>query len=131
MALDQGKIKLFEKRLLNEKGRLEKELDQIADKDKHLADDYDARFPNYGKEEVGSTDEFQDAIEAFDTAIGIENELELRLLDVNKAIEAIRDDNYGLCKNCNEPIPLERLEANPAARRCIKCRTIKESKNQT
>ncbi|MHC4397548.1 MAG: TraR/DksA family transcriptional regulator, partial [Planctomycetota bacterium] len=93
---------------------------------KSPGDNYSARFPNYGREEVGSTDEFQDAIEAFDAAIGIENELDLRLGEVNKALEAIKKNKYGFCKNCGEKIPLARLEANPAARRCVKCRSIKD-----
>jgi len=130
MSLTQDQIKKFESRLLDEKDRLEKELSKFAEKSKSLDGDYSARFPNYGREEVGSTDEFQDAVEAFDAAIGIENELELRLVEVNKALEAIKKNTYGLCKNCGDKIPLARLEANPAARRCIKCRTTKEQENQ-
>ena len=44
---------------------------------------------------------------------------------VHEAREALRpmdDGTYGFCEACAAPIPFERLEAIPHARRCVGCR---------
>jgi RNA polymerase-binding transcription factor DksA len=46
---------------------------------------------------------------------------ELRGLDV--ARERIADGSYGTCIECGGDIGFERLRANPAAERCIRCQT--------
>lgn len=46
---------------------------------------------------------------------------ELRALDA--AHERIADGSYGTCIECGGDIGLERLRANPAAERCIRCQT--------
>ena len=45
----------------------------------------------------------------------LSDHLELRLRDVNNALKRMEDGTYGICEVCKEPIPLERLKANPAA----------------
>jgi RNA polymerase-binding transcription factor DksA len=37
------------------------------------------------------------------------------------ALTRIDNGTYGTCTNCGERIALARLEAEPAATRCIKC----------
>ena len=46
---------------------------------------------------------------------------ELRGLDA--ARERIADGSYGTCIECGGDIGFERLRANPAAERCIRCQT--------
>ncbi len=46
--------------------------------------------------------------------------LEKRLTDVNLALTKIKAGTYGFCEISGEPIEPERLEANPAARTCMK-----------
>jgi DnaK suppressor protein len=121
--LTQDQIKYFERKIIEEKERLEKDLAQFAKKKKGVDADFDAKFPNYGKEDFGDTDEMQDAIEEFDAAIGIEDELENRLREVILALEAIKQGRYGVCQNCGEEIPTARLEANAAALKCVRCHT--------
>lgn len=43
------------------------------------------------------------------------------LEDVEAAIERLTNGTYGICERCGEPITPPRLEAKPAARRCIAC----------
>lgn len=43
------------------------------------------------------------------------------LANVDMALERIREGTYGACENCNEPIPLARLQALPYATSCIDC----------
>jgi RNA polymerase-binding protein DksA len=40
---------------------------------------------------------------------------------VQSALERFEAGRYGFCKECGVEIPLERLEANPAATRCAPC----------
>ena len=46
------------------------------------------------------------------------------------AIEAARgrmsDGSYGECVDCGQPIPVERLKAQPTAQRCVACQTAYE-----
>jgi RNA polymerase-binding protein DksA len=44
-----------------------------------------------------------------------------RLTDLDDAIKRLDAGTYGVCENCGEPIPADRLEARPSARTCIAC----------
>lgn len=46
--------------------------------------------------------------------------LDIRLDEINDALEKIEKNNYGVCETCGEEIEEDRLEANPAARTCKK-----------
>jgi YteA family regulatory protein len=52
-----------------------------------------------------------------DIALLEQEELHLRRIDA--ALEAIANGTYGICAACNEPIPLERLDAVPDTLHCI------------
>jgi DnaK suppressor protein len=43
------------------------------------------------------------------------------LAEVDAALERMEIGTYGVCEGCGEPIPPARLEARPAARRCVTC----------
>jgi RNA polymerase-binding transcription factor DksA len=43
------------------------------------------------------------------------------LVDLDRALERLRDGTYGTCERCGQPITSERLAARPAARTCIRC----------
>lgn len=57
-----------------------------------------------------------DQIEELATNVPLVEELEVRHLDVTEALDKMDEGVYGLCEVCNEPIPLDRLKANPSAR---------------
>ena len=63
----------------------------------------------------------EDATELFtrQRSLAIQMELQRELAQVNHALERVEAGQYGLCEACNEPIPVERLEARPAATLCI------------
>ncbi len=44
-----------------------------------------------------------------------------RLSELDAACERLRNGAYGTCEVCGVPIPPARLEAQPAARRCVSC----------
>ena len=60
-----------------------------------------------------------DTLEELATNVPLVEELERRYKDVVDALEKITAGTYGLDENTNEPISLERLRANPAARTAI------------
>lgn len=41
--------------------------------------------------------------------------------DVDAALMGIAEGSYGVCIDCDESIPVERLRAHPMARRCTSC----------
>ena len=49
------------------------------------------------------------------------------LASIEKALDRIREGNYGLCEGCSEKIPLARLSALPYATLCIECQRAAES----
>lgn len=109
----------LKKALDAEKARLEKSLAGIARRDKKDASNWDVNFPQMGEGQDASSsmmEESADEVEEYETLLETEDALESRLRDVNRALDKMRDGAYGACENCSQPIPEERLRANPAAR---------------
>ena len=46
---------------------------------------------------------------------------ERHIEEADAALARLEDGSYGICERCGRPIPLERLEARPAARTCVTC----------
>jgi RNA polymerase-binding protein DksA len=44
------------------------------------------------------------------------------LADIDSALKRIEEGTYGTCVTCGQEIPLQRLEAYPAASLCIDCK---------
>lgn len=51
--------------------------------------------------------------------IALNEHAEKELEDINKALHAIEEGTYGICKECGTDIPFERLQAMPTADHCI------------
>jgi len=49
------------------------------------------------------------------------------LAEIDAALARIEEDRYGLCVDCENEIPLRRLEAEPAALRCVACEALHEA----
>jgi DnaK suppressor protein len=48
------------------------------------------------------------------------------LLQIEEALERIREGTYGICDDCSKAIPLVRLQALPYATECIECKRKSE-----
>lgn len=46
---------------------------------------------------------------------------------VSEALRRIQTDSYGLCTDCEAPIPFERLKVEPGALRCVACESAREA----
>jgi len=52
--------------------------------------------------------------------VGKQEVLLEKLRAIGEAEEELAAGTYGLCRECGEPIPLERLEVRPYATRCVR-----------
>lgn len=59
--------------------------------------------------------EDEDALEGIDDVLLAEKQ------QIEAALTRIDNDTYGYCVECDEEIPLKRLEAMPTAAKCISC----------
>ena len=136
--LDMNKkiLKQLQIKLEEMKRTLVEQLQSFAKKDPNLKDDWDSRFPKF---DHGSLEEAADEVEEYSTRLPIEHSLELKLRDVNLALEKInpsagsgrapsakfrvKKTKYSLCEKCGKPIPQKRLKVSPEARLCLKCQS--------
>jgi RNA polymerase-binding transcription factor DksA len=112
---------LTEEQLDELRGALEAEKDaveeELSDHGVSVDSDWQGTSSSHG-EEADSTDA-ADNIEELVTNVPLVEELEKRHKELVAALERMDDGSYGLCENGGEPIPYDRLEANPAARTCL------------
>ena len=48
------------------------------------------------------------------------------LESIDRALARVETGDYGRCEDCDEPIPLERLEALPTTTTCVECSEERE-----
>ena len=113
--MNEDIIKELKSALEKEKALLTEELRSFAVPDKKLKGDWDTKYQNIGSD----WDENAQEVTEYATKVPIEHNFELRLLDIEKALEKIGKNSYGICEKCGEPIDVERLRANPEARNCV------------
>ena|ERR1700722_12255558 len=115
--LKQDEIEELRGALEAEKDSLEEEL---ASYGRVMNDSGDWQGASIGFEgEEADPIDAADQIEELATNVPLVEELEERHKAVEDALEKVDNGTYGSCEECGEDIPLERLEANPAARTCI------------
>jgi DnaK suppressor protein len=107
----------FKEKLEAERKLLEKELNELGFKNTEgewevSAEQMDVATPQQDANEAG------DRVEDFEEREGESKALQARWMEVEHALEKIKNGKYGLCEVDNAPIESERLEANPAARTC-------------
>jgi DnaK suppressor protein len=61
------------------------------------------------------------------TALRIRDRESMLIHKIRKSLEDIQNGEYGICEDCGRDIAIERLEARPVARRCIRCKTKQEN----
>ena len=123
MTLEKTLIKKIEENLEKEKKSLEEMLKSFAKKKKDNPDDWETKFPDF--KAGGVLDEEADEVEEYASLLPVEQALEVKLQNVRRALEKIKDGKYGECEVCGKIIEKERLEIIPEAKTCGK------HKNQT
>lgn len=117
--MDKETLQQLKKKLEGQKAKLEKELETIAQKDPKFKGDYDTRYPDFGIHQ--GPDESALEVAAYESTLPIEYALELKLLEINRALEKIAKGKYGQCEKCGQEIDAKRLVAKPEATTCAQC----------
>jgi DnaK suppressor protein len=106
----------FKQKLAAEKLNLENQLNDLGKKNPNNPNDWEAKPSD--DSDISFRDEIADRFEEQDERKAMELSLETDLQDLNLALSKIAAGTYGLCEVDQQPIELDRLEANPAARTC-------------
>jgi RNA polymerase-binding transcription factor DksA len=114
----------FKVRLEEHLARLTAELSAIASHDAHT-DDWEALPVGADQAEPDQNDE-ADVVEEWNERRAVVAALEMEYHDVKRALRKMSEGTYGICEVSGEPIEVERLEINPAARTCIAHREEEE-----
>lgn len=112
-------LKRLEALLLAHEARLTKDLLDIADEDPANPGTYLAKHMETG----GDTDD-DNGVEstALSDDMPVVEELQEELRDVRKALIMMKKGTYGICKYCEKPIDIKRLEARPESSSCVACK---------
>lgn len=111
----------LKKQLEKERKRIIKELKGFAKKDPKIKGNWKSRFPVNEDSNDNTEEAAADRVEEYSTALPIEHSLELKLKNINLALEKIEKNKYGICENCKKKISIERLKICPEARFCLRC----------
>lgn len=113
---------LSQKEIENFKSQLEEDLkgvkEQLATVGRINPDnpkDWEPTKADFNIPEADKNDQ-ADEIEEYEERSAILKDLEIRFNEIKDALGKIENGGYGICEKSGEPIPKERLEANPAAR---------------
>lgn len=110
-------INEFKKKLEVKKQEVTQELLTFADKTNKSTDNFDTVFPDYGQH----PDENAQEVSTYEDMLPVERILESDLWRINKALEKIEENRYGICDNCGQKVDIKRLEVYPEAATCIQC----------
>ncbi|MFQ5649700.1 MAG: TraR/DksA family transcriptional regulator [bacterium] len=117
--MTREEIEEFKQILLEKRNELLKDLDQFKDRDA-AATLKDSSGENsaysFHMADVGT-----DNMER-EKAFFLASREGKYLSHIEQALERIDDGSYGICPDCSQPIPRERLLAVPTATRCVPCK---------
>lgn len=121
MALSAAQLKHFEKRLLEERAALQRELQRYTGAE--AADDDQEQSGDLTKVPYHSADLGTDTMDAELDALNATRE-SAELAEIDAALQRLYQtpEKFGMDENTNKPISLERLEVIPWARTDLKKR---------
>jgi RNA polymerase-binding transcription factor DksA len=117
----------FERILLEERGRLLKEMGHLEDTvlNRSLRDSSgELSGYSFHMADIGTDAMEREKAFLFASAEG------RALLDVNDALRRLYNGEYGMCESCGRPISVARLEVVPQARLCVRCKEKEERGRQ-
>ena len=97
--MDKKLIEELKVKLEEQKKSIEKELETFAKKDDIPKGDWETKYPN---RENGNMEEEADEVQEYGNLLPVEHSLEVKLKDINSALEKIRNRNYGICEKCGK-----------------------------
>jgi len=115
------KIEYFKKRLLEDKNRLTLQMESLGKRDPNRPGHVEVTYPESGS---NSEDDNAGEVTEYANELSIEARISSELRDIDDALKAIENGNYGICKYCKKEIEEKRLEARPASSSCIACKKL-------
>lgn len=113
--MDKKRLKMFHDRLVTERAALRGVVDRNEDYGREA--DIEATQDPADKASNSYTKELLFSQSTNDRHI---------LSQIEEALQRIRDEEYGVCSNCDKEIGPKRLEALPWVRFCITCQDLSE-----
>ncbi len=112
--MEQAQLEFYRK-LLQDKldellGEADKTLEEMTDTDDHFPDPTD-------RASVESDRSFE---------LRIRDRERKLIRKINKALQRIEENTYGICEKCGGEIGAKRLEARPVTTLCIECKSSQE-----
>jgi len=119
--MKKAKSDLTEAQLEELRGALEAEKDSIEEEMASHGKTSGKQWEGSSESEGAEADPIDaaDNIEELSVNIPLVGELEKRRKEIEAALEKMDRGTYGICEVSGEPIPYDRLEANPAARTLV------------
>lgn len=111
-------LNYFKSKLEIELSLVETELKDVGQKNPTNQSDWEATPPKEFETDNADENETADKIEEYEENTAVLKALETKYNDIKVALDKIEGGNYGMCEVSGEPIEVDRLEANPAARTC-------------
>ncbi len=120
MTITAKQQDIFRNRLNQERARIQGDLDNL---------DAEIATLGMGQQTEGGGAGNHLADDATDIAeqerdLALIGTLQERMREVDRALERLEAGTYGICDNCNQPIPPERLEARPFSALCVNCQSL-------
>jgi DnaK suppressor protein len=117
VAMTTTKYKNIQEQLHNEHKRLAVELSDVQTS----ASSSEERREGspFGKREEEATETLE-----LEKRLTLENRIRQEISAVDHALAKFEKGTYGLCENCGQPIPPERLEVRPQASLCMNCSAL-------
>ena len=121
-GLNKKQLTHLEKRLLEERARVMKELGYYDESFNSSLQASDGDLSSYS---FHMADQGTDAMER-EKAFLFASAEGRTLLEINEALRRLYRGEYGVCESCGQPIARARLEAMPNARLCVVCKEKEE-----
>ena len=96
----------------------------VAQRQQHLGGQSRAEHAHEVLQQDGDDAPQRAADREVDLMLTDQEEVELGAIDA--ALERLADGRYGLCEDCGEGIPLQRLELAPQVQHCVGCQSVRE-----
>jgi DnaK suppressor protein len=119
MATREQDLKQIEQQLRDELSNAENELEQL---DEQVRDFGETSELAEGADNHPGDD--SDRLTEQQRLLTIRGQLAERKADIEHALKKIKNDEFGACERCGQPIATGRLEALPFARYCVECQEI-------
>ena len=118
--MDAEQQKALKTSLTQEKTDIEAELAKFAKRNPAIKGDWTS-VVNDNADASDSLDDKAHEVTDYEERRAVEQNLELRLKQIEETLYKIDAGTYGICSNCSLPIEPTRLLATPAVRHCFSC----------